>query len=566
MLIVILIFFLLFFINNLVREMYFNMLSREMKRDLKLVESYYAAGTGENRRTDQLIAKNKIDRIAEITEMRITIIDYSGIVVYDSNVEDVSTLDNHRYRKEVNEAISVLYGESIRYSNTLKINMLYIAKKGEHFIFRAAKPLYEINNKLSNLKRTILLSGIIIIIISIIIIMVISKKISGPIREAVIFSQNFAMGDYSSRIMNYDDNEIGILQKSLNDMADIINEKINNLIIEQKKLKVTIESIQEGIAVIGNSGKILICNSAFGNMLNINTEPVDKIYYEIIWNSSLNEKIKYTLSTGKRITLEVALSGGNVYTAVINPFREEDNIRGILLVLHDITEQKKIDQIKTELIGNMSHELKTPVAILMGYLETMREHLNDKKMMENLIEKALANIERQNSLIDDILKLNKLEEDIRFLSETIDIEEILLNCIEILMPKCEKKNINIETAFIKADRNIQGNRFLAEEVFFNLVDNAINYNINKGSVFIRTVITDNSLIVKIKDTGIGIPADSIDRIFERFYRVDKSRSRQTGGTGLGLSIVKHAAELLGWSVNVLSNNSGTEFQVIIKIS
>ena len=238
-------------------------------------------------------------------------------------------------------------------------------------------------------------------------------------------------------------------------------------------------------------------------------------------------------------------------------------MQGILIVIHDITEKKKMDQLKTDLVGNLSHELKTPIAIIKGYLETIETNMDDIDMCAGFISKALSNVDRQDSIINDMLKLNRLETMTDISTEKINIKEIIDNCVEILGGKLNSRDITIECDIDIPERDVIGNRFLAEEIFFNIIVNAINYSNPEGRIKITAEQGDNKTIVSISDSGIGIPEESICRIFERFYRVDKSRSRATGGTGLGLSIVKHAVEILKWGIDVSSSSDGTIFFIKI---
>ncbi len=207
--------------------------------------------------------------------------------------------------------------------------------------------------------------------------------------------------------------------------------------------------------------------------------------------------------------------------------------------------------------------LKHLLPFLKDILKQYSLIINDTEMNTDFISKALINLERQNSIINDMLKLNMLETMTEITFEKINIKDIITSCMEILNTKATAKEIKINLNIDLLDKQIDGNKFLAEEIFYNIIINAINYNNNKGRIEIEAKESNGKIIVSIADTGIGIPEDSIDRIFERFYRVDKSRSRATGGTGLGLSIVKHAVEILNWKINVESGGNGTTFFIEI---
>lgn len=403
-------------------------------------------------------------------------------------------------------------------------------------------------------------------IFALFIIIIISKKITNPIKETMLFAEEFSNGNYSKRILNYNNDEIGALQKSLNKLADVIISKMDALALEQNKLTVTIDNINDGIAVIDSSKKIIIANKAFDSILNTG-KYLNKKYYEVLRSSSLDTMIEYCLQNGERAEFTEKFYNSIICDIFIIPLKEVKSIQGVLLVLHNITEKKKLDEMKTELVANLSHELKTPITIIKGYIETIKDNFKessiDKKTIEDFIDRAIQNADRQNSIINDMLKLNMIETVTHLSSEKINLKDIILNCINILTSKLQKKNLSLDYNIELLDKNISANRFLAEEIFFNIIDNAINYTNHGGNIDISSEQENGKTKIIIADTGIGIPSESIDRIFERFYRVDKSRSRDTGGTGLGLSIVKHAVELLRWNINVESDKCGTRFIILI---
>jgi len=549
------------YFNYLVRETHLDLFRREMYEKLNFIDLVIREQPVQNLRGAQL--RDMFTSMSRIIELRITIVTFQGEVIADTIVDDISTLENHLYRAEISRALGYGFGESVRFSNTAGTEMLYCAKKSDRFIIRLAKPLIEIENNLTRLRKIILAVGIITFITSFIIVILVSRKIVRPIEDTISFAKQFAEGNYSKRFLNYSEDELGELQRSLNKMADSLMEKISNLIFEQNKLSATLESISDGIAVIGNNKRILISNMAFSTYIDSPQKLTGKLYFEIIRSRKLNVKIEESIKLGNDAQFEDIQLNGRAFFFHITPIKEEATLQGILIVLHDITEMKKIEQMKTDLVGNMSHELKTPITIIKGYLETIQENLGNKEMCSSFIRKAIENADRQNLLINDILLLNELETSGDFVMEQINVRDIIFNCVELLKPKAAVKNIDVSLALNSLAEQVKGNKFLAEEIFFNIINNAISYNNPSGRVSIVSTEVDGRFAVEIRDTGIGIPDESRDRIFERFYRVDKSRSRATGGTGLGLSIVKHAVEILGWEIKVNSDTDGTVFTVEI---
>ncbi len=549
--------------NNVVRDVETSVIRKSMERMSGFIEKNLDPGSVLKSRGNEGRIAEQITALSGSSGSRISVIAADGRVVIDSDVKDVAALENHRYRVEIREALEKGSATAIRYSSTLKMDMMYYARKSGDYVIRMSKPLVEIEEGLDRARQLMIFSSAFIIITGIFIVVFISKKVTSPIGETLAFARDFSEGDYSRRVMNYREDEIGQLQKTLNRMADTIVEKIGVLVFEQNKLKTILESIGDGIVVIDESKRILVANRSFRQFFDIGCPVEGRLYFEVIRSRSLNAKIEENLSTGEESGFEERLINGRICEVNISPIRERETLQGILVVLRDVTEKKRIEQIKTDLVGNMSHELKPPITIMKGYLETIRDNMENSRLCADFVDRAIENADRQNAIINDILKLNIIETSSQFSEEDVNLFDIIKGCVEMLNPKALKRNITVGTDMDALNGTIRGNRFLAEEIFFNLIDNAINYNRESGSIFIGAERKGSSTVITVSDTGIGIPADSIDRVFERFYRVDKSRSRATGGTGLGLSIVKHAAELLGWSVSVASRDEGSVFTLEI---
>ncbi|HRS62767.1 MAG TPA: ATP-binding protein [Spirochaetota bacterium] len=548
-------------VQNLVKTRHINLMLNEMVRYSDIINLSISEVFLKNKNKEVAILINDFAKAANV---RITLINLDGTVTVDSDVSDVSSLENHYYRQEVYQAIHNGSGNSIRYSSTVKTDMLYYAKLYDKYVLRLAIPLYTLNESLSELRMLIIKIAAGVFFIAVIIVVVVILKITGPFKETLSFAENFSKGDYKKRILNYTDDEIGSLQRALNKMADTIVETIEAHIFEKKKLETTLESISDGIALIDASKKILIWNKTFTFYIGIESDPKDRPFFEVIRNRILNSKLEKALVSGESDAFEIELLNEKVFDVIINPIKEDNHLlKGVLLVLHDISEKKKIEKIKSDLVTNVSHELKTPIAIVKGYLETIKENPDNKSMLNDFIDRALENVDRQNALIQDIIKLSMIESSKEFEKEEVNIRRIILNCLDILTPKISKKGIALHTDFPEINYYTVANDFLAEEIFFNIIDNAINYNNPGGTIKVSARLNNNRLSVSISDSGIGIPQEYIDRIFERFYRVDKSRSRTTGGTGLGLSIVKHAAMVLGWNISVDSDKKGTTFTILI---
>jgi two-component system phosphate regulon sensor histidine kinase PhoR len=553
--------FLLIFFNNLMYNAHLSVIKREMDEKITFAEQIIREEGAFEKGIDAI--QQSIALCAKITKLRITIVTTNGKVIADSEVPDIPGMENHLYRPEIQDAIEGITGFHIRRSATVNYDTLYCARRSSDYFIRLAKPLHEINDSLRSLRQGVLLAGIILALGSFLLIVIVSRRIAKPVGETGAFAVKFASGDLAQRIMNYADDEIGDVQRSLNSMADTIARTIDNLRAEQEKLHTTFETIPDGIALIASDGRIVFANNAFRHIIDATGDPSGRLHFEVIRSRNLNRTIVELLSNGTALHFEEELSGGRIYEVFLHGVSKGMNSDSALLLLHDITEAKRIERIKTELVGNMSHELKTPITIMRGYLETIQDNLSADHPMRPFIDKALENADRQTSLINDILKLHLMESRKEFPLEPVHLTEIIDGIITLIKPKSTAKEISFSVDYHSLPEKINGSRFLAEEIFFNLIDNAVGYNNVHGSVSIHAESSENRYMIMIDDTGPGIPAEEIERIFERFYRVEKSRSRATGGTGLGLSIVKHACELMGWKITACAIHTGSRFTVEI---
>jgi len=553
--------------SGMVRDMHIEMVRTEMKEKVRFIDLSFRLSSRFKHDVvrENALMKELVDDIASVIGLRVTLVDGQGKVVADSSVHEIGTLDNHRYRSEIREAFETGTGESVRRSGTLGADMFYYAFRSGPFVIRIAKPLNEIESANRYIRRILLTLSLALAALGMAMTFVISRRITRPIMDTIAFADDFSHGEFSRRVVNYRDDEIGMLQKSLNMLADTLVEKMDALVQERQKLSITLEKIHDGIAVIDRNRRIVLANRSFSRLAGIARTIEGQVYFEVIRGSSFNSTIEYSLSHGDGGCFEEEFAGDILCEVTVTPIKEDATLQGMLVVLHDITEKKRVDRLKTELVGNLSHELKTPVAILKGYMETIREHLSEPDLCAEMIRKSLVNVERQNSIINDMLKLNRIETGGDFTWEAVSVRETITGCIDLLSQKAQDKAVTVVISGEYLDLTVSANRFLAEEVFFNIIDNAISYNNPGGSVYIDCSVENGMVKINIIDTGVGIPQESLGHIFERFYRVDKGRSRETGGTGLGLSIVKHAAEILGWDVSVQSGTGGSRFTVDIRL-
>jgi two-component system phosphate regulon sensor histidine kinase PhoR len=492
-------------------------------------------------------------------ETRITIIDPDGVVLADSE-EDPRTMVNHRFRPEIAEAFAGTTGRSLRFSNTVKANMLYVGlplTKDEQIIgvLRVSLFVKDINKLLASMRSDILPFFILVTLVSLLGAFLISRSLSEPIKELSAASSQVASGNFGTKVYLKNRDEIGLLAKSFNHMTVQIENLVSELTGQKEELKSIISSIDEGIITLDTDGKILLSNPSFQDI--IQSENVDgKFYWEVVRKPDFNEFIKTTRDEKKNNSQEIEFGERTLLcSAAYLSSREE-----LIVTFYDLTKIKEVERIKKDFIVNVSHELRTPLTAIKGYVETLSEDIDEGgKHYLKIIER---NTDRLINIVNDLLTLSGVEEkeiDPEF--EDVNLQKVTENVLKIFEQSIAAKNLSLVFNIEKDLPSIKGDIFKLEQMFINLVDNAVKYT-DEGSIGVELKREDGKVIAVIQDTGIGIPQKDIGRIFERFYVVDKSRSRSQGGTGLGLSIVKHIARLHSGDVQVESTEGqGTKVTI-----
>lgn len=504
---------------------------------------------------------------------RITIIDYSGKVLGESD-SDLISMQNHLDRKEVKEAIAGKMGMDQRFSETLKLTYLYVAVpiKEYNTIVRVSVPLYQINsiNKAFFLYTII---GILVgLLLTVLISIQLSKLVTEPIQLLINTSKEIAGGNYKKRVNIPLNDEIGQLASTFNEMADKLDYTLSGIMSKNLRVDTVINSMRDGIIAVDTEYKILIINTIACDIFGVKHGPgiIGKNLIQITRNAKVNSLLIETITKNSALTDEIimfspASSSDKIYKIYTNPIKNADNVNymnsGGVITLHDVTSVKKLEQIRTEFVSNVTHELKTPLTSIRGFVETLRNGaIEDSSVATKFLEIIDIEAERLHTLINDILQLSEIEgmrkdENIKESKLTTIINEVVL----ILEASAQKKGVRLE---VQADEsiNLLVNRNRIKQMLINLVDNAIKYNVENGTVYIKASKSSGKTYISVKDTGIGISEKHHSRIFERFYRVDKGRSRNMGGTGLGLSIVKHIVNLYNGDIRVVSQQGqGTEF-------
>lgn len=483
-------------------------------------------------------------------ELRITWIDKKGKVLFD-NKTDASSMENHLEREEVRQAVENGYGKSSRYSETLTEKSLYSAKKlSDGSVLRLSVSQYSVLTLFLGMLRPVLIIALLAVVLALLLAYRLSKNIVTPLNKL----------NLDSPLSNKVYEELSPLLKRMDAQQRQLKHQSEELKRKREEFETATENMSEGLIILNEKGVILSINRAAAKMLGLSEDSVGKDIFSEKTSVNLKEPTQIALS-GKNKEEVFALRDGNCQL-LANPVSTDGKVTGAALLVLDVTEKERAEQMRREFTANVSHELKTPLQTISGYAELLANGMVADKDKTAFSEKIYAEAQRMIRLIEDIIKLSNLDEGaVELTRETVDLYATAENTVRSLLPAAEKANVTLSLNGENAE--IYGIPQLLTAVVYNLCDNAIKYNKDGGTVFVNVKNNAENIILSVRDTGIGIPKEQQERIFERFYRVDKSHSKEVGGTGLGLSIVKHAAKLHDAKITLESEvGKGTEITVI----
>lgn len=494
--------------------------------------------------------------------IRITVIAADGTVIADSEKKPAD-MENHRTRTEVAQALEGETGRFLRVSETLGKEMLYIAipveKDGKtSHVIRVSKFLRDIKAFSMELNAKVMQIAIVILVISLFAAFLLSRTIYGPIKELSRAIRRVANHDFNVRVLLRGRNELKEVADNFNNMTDEMEGLFSELTRQKEELNSIISSLQEGLLVLDSEERVLLANDSLKNIAGQDLA-AGMFYWEVLREPKVNELIKKARGSGKNFAEEIDINE-KVFLCSVTflSFREE-----IIMVFHDITEFKKLEKIKTDFVLNVSHELRTPLTSIKGFIETIEEGvLTDEN--KRYLEIIKRNTDRLINIVSDLLALSELEEK-SFLPqpEAVDLPQLMEGVLKIFEERIKLKGFSIEVKAQPGLPPVLGDPYTLEQVFINLFDNAIKYT-QSGGITITMGSLRHDVVITLADTGPGIPSEHIDRIFERFYVVDRSRSKKLGGTGLGLSIVKHIINLHNGRIRVESTvGKGTTFTITL---
>ena len=512
------------------------------------------------------------------SQTRVTVILPSGRVIGDT-MEEPRRMDNHGDRPEVIEAMSGSVGTAIRFSATVKKEFMYVAipaKKDDQgvTVVRTSVPVTEINQAVRAIYLRIVIAGLIVTGLLAAVSIWLSTRIGTPLRVMGAGAERFAQGRFEHRLPASGFEEISALGEGMNRMAEQLNERIGTIRRQRSELEAILSSMSEGVLAIDNQGTILSVNRTCADLLGTDREQARRQpVHEVVRIHSLLEFIESSLSNPAPMQADIRIRGKEDQWLSLSgtALHDADEQKmGVLIVLHDVTRLRRLENVRRDFVANVSHELKTPITSIKGFVETMLDGaLSDKENAERFLQIISRQVNRLDAIIEDLLTLSRLEKGPEAKASRLElgpVRDVLLAAVEMCESKAAEKEIEIKVE-CASDLVITMNGPLLEQAVVNLVDNAIKYSEPGGGIMVTATREGDRAAICVRDWGCGIEPMHVPRLFERFYRVDKARSRELGGTGLGLAIVKHIVLVHAGTIDVESEvGEGSKFSILIPLT
>jgi len=497
---------------------------------------------------------------AQRTNARVTVINPAGVVLADSH-HDPESMENHAGRPEIQAAHRQGVGTSIRHSATINRDLCYLAlglsyRDQPGYILRLALPLEDVDNSIAAVRWRILGASLAAALVALVVAFFFSRSFTTRIGRLRAFAEGLGKERFSPTSLPDGDDELGALGRSLSSTALQLRSLVERLSVESEQREAILTSMVEGVLAVDNNLRITFANESFSRAVGAPLPvPSQAPLVEVVRNPELREILSGVLAGGQSVRRRLPLPGAaeRVFEVQAAPLASGP-ARGAIAILHDITDLERLERIRRDFVANVSHELRTPLTAIRGYAETLLEGaLEDQENNRRFLEIIKAHAIRLNNISSDLLTLSELESGKgRPTPEPVSVRTAAESALRTVEAEARLREVSLTRGRME-DARILGDRLQIEQVLVNLLDNAVKFNRPSGDVRLEiTFPAENQVSISITDTGIGIPHEDVGRIFERFYRVDKARSREVGGTGLGLSIVKHIVERMNGTVNVES--------------
>ncbi len=534
-------------------------LTAEARLAAALIESSRtAAGAAQARDLD-----DEADRIGALVTARVTLIDANGVVVGDSAepLDALGGMENHAARPEVADARSLGVGVARRSSATLNEDMLYVAVPTRHprvAIVRVALPLTSVRQQLTAIVTATLVALGLALLGGAAVAGILAGRIGQRVRAIAWIAERYRQGDLTPPRLDYGDDELGVVARALDDSVHELGNRLDDLERDRGRMAAILAGMIEGVIVVDQAGRLQLVNAAAREMLRIDEPPIGRHYVETIRHPAIADLVTATLGGVTRGSIEFTPPRDPSRTIIVRAAPVAKGwTQGVVLVLHDVTELKKADRIRRDFVANVSHELRTPLTAIRGYVEALSEEDTSADETRRFLEIIMRHTRRMERLVQDLLRLARLDAGQETLDITVcDLRSLVQSVAADLAPSFDAREQRFELHVDPSAARVKADAAKLHDVLRNLLANASAYAPEHSTVAVTTRRSGDDVAIDVLDQGPGIPEDDRARVFERFYRVDKSRARDPGGTGLGLAIVKHLVELHGGRVSVSNRPEG----------
>ncbi len=508
-------------------------------------------------------------------QARVTVIDPRGVVLGDSH-HDPETMENHANRPEIREAAQGRVGKSLRHSKTLNRDLCYLALPAQYqgqpgYVLRLALPLEDLDASIAAVRWRILAASLVAAGVALGVAYFFSRSFTRRVNRLRAFAEGLGDPRVAGASLPHGEDELGSLARSLERMAAQLRDLVDRLTLESARREAILASMVEGVLAVDNQLRVIFCNDSFLRLIGARGPVPERVpLLELVRDPALQEMLNQVIAGGEtaKDRLRLPAAEGRTFEIQAAPLAGPSS-PGAIAILHDITDLERLERVRKDFVANVSHELRTPLTAIRGYAETLLEGaLEDRENNRKFLEIIKAQAIRLNNIASDLLTLSDLESGKPAgQPERVSVRAAIEAALRTVEAEARLRDVNLVKGLLD-DAEVLGNRLHLEQALVNLLDNAIKFNRPGGEVHVESAPTTNGKIrVVVADTGIGIPSEHLHRIFERFYRVDKARSREVGGTGLGLSIVKHVVERMNGSISVQSQlGKGSRFEVFLSLS
>jgi two-component system phosphate regulon sensor histidine kinase PhoR len=522
-------------------------IERHLTDEARLIASLLS----ENTEREVSALDREADRLGQQIASRITLIDADGRVVGDSTQteQELATLENHAGRPEIVDAGQRNIGVSRRHSTTVGTDMLYVATRTSHPVVRyvrVALPLSDVDAQLAVIRNTALVALAASVPLALLVSWLFSSPLARRVKAIAGVAQRYSSGDLTRPAYDYGADELGLVARVMDDSVHELGRRLEELSRDRARMEAILTGMVEGVLVVDGQGRLQLVNRAAQAMLRVESSSTGRLYLEVIRHPDIAAQITAALRGDAVGSHEVmfARDPGRMFIARAAPVQAPGG-GGAVLVLHDITDLRRADQIRRDFVANVSHELRTPLTAIRGYVEALLDGPTDADDTRRFLEIIARHSTRMERLVQDLLRLARLDAKQEALDVTqCDIEQLFAGVIADLSPSIEAKHQHVTITVPPEARRVDGDPGKLHDIVRNLVENAVNYSPEGADLRVSSGLDANSVLITVADSGPGIPEEDLTRVFERFYRVDKSRARP-GGTGLGLAIVRHLVELHG---------------------